>query len=277
MKSGSLIFLLVISNILVFNSLFKERLSEPIVYFFDVGQGDSGLIRTNGIDVLVDTGPGKSVLYGLERALPKTDKYIDLIIISHPHADHYGGLGHILSDYEVGTVIWNGSGSSEELNAVIAKAKEKGISVIVLFAGSVIRSEGLDMRVVYPPHGAEEELLSGNDGSLVILSEFGGIKGLFTGDIARKAEPLVSAVNFPELDFLKIPHHGSDSSSSHALISAMDPLVAVLSVGKNGYGLPDKAVLERFSSFGIPVFRTDETGGLKMELGGGKLMVKSLE
>ena len=277
MKSGSLIFLLVVSNFLVFSSFLGERPSGPSVYFFDVGQGDSALIRANGMDILVDAGPGKNVLYGLERALPKMDKYIDLVVVSHPHADHYGGLGHILSGYEVGAVAWNGSGSSEELSAIIGKAEEKGIPVIRFFAGSSIRSEGLNIEIVYPPRGTEEKILAGNDGSLVLFAELGEMGGLFAGDIARKAEPLVSAVKFPKLDFLKIPHHGSDSSSSYALISAANPSVAVLSVGKNSYGLPDGAVLERFSSFGIPVFRTDKEKGIKIGNDGGELIIKSLE
>lgn len=277
MRSGSLIFLLIISNILVWSSFWGERSSEPLVYFFDVGQGDSGLIRVNGMDILIDAGPGKSVLYGLEQALPKMDKYIDLVVLSHPHADHYGGLDYILSDYEVGAIAWNGSDSSEELNAVIGKAKEKGIPAIRFFAGSAIRSDGLDVKVVYPPREAEDEVLAGNDGSLVLFAEFGEIRGLFAGDIARKAEPLVSAVKFPKLDFFKIPHHGSDTSSSYALISATSPSVAVLSVGKNNYGLPDETALERFASFGIPVFRTDKEKGIKIGLSGGKLIIKSLE
>ena len=277
MKPGLLIFLLAVSNALVWSSLSGRSETEASVFFLDVGQGDSALLAVNGLDILVDAGPGKNVLYELEKVLPKTDKYIDLAVVSHPHADHYGGLEYVLSDYEVGAVVWNGAESAGGFNKILDIARERGIPAVNLSAGDSISSDDLDIKIVYPPEGTDEEILSGNDGSLVMFSAMGNLSGIFTGDIARKAEPLVSAVDFPDVDFLKIPHHGSNASSSSSLIMAANPLVAVMSVGKNSYGLPDEEVFQRFSLAGIPVFRTDEENGIRLLKEDGNLKVLSLE
>ena len=278
MQSGLLIFLLAISNITVFNAVAGGFFQQNSVAFLDVGQGDSSLVRAYGADILIDVGPDKSVMRGLERLLPRTDKYIDLIIISHPHLDHYGGLEHILSAYDVGAIVWNGADSVERLNALLEKAKTLGIPVIRLFAGSAIRSTGFDMQIVYPVRQAEEKLLAENDGSLVILTETSGLTGLFTGDIGTKPEALISAIPFPEIDFLKISHHGSNTSSSYEFLTATNPRIATLSVGqRNRYGLPNREVLNRFSALGIPVFRTDEKGNIVLTIANNKLRVHSIE
>ncbi|MFA4999527.1 MAG: MBL fold metallo-hydrolase [Parcubacteria group bacterium] len=275
MKQGLLIFLLAVSNVLILLSVVKDD-ADASISFFDVGQGDGSLIRLGKVDVLIDAGPGKSVLYGLENVIPKTDKYIDLVVISHPHADHYGGLEDVLSNYSIGAIVWNGSSEDERFNAIIEKAGERGIQIINLFAGSAIRTERLDMKVIYPPREADK-LLSGNNSSLVIFTEAGELTGLFTGDIERNAESAISAILFPEVDFLKVPHHGSSVSSSYGFLSALNPAVAVISVGQNSYGLPNSATLERLASFNIPVFRTDKLGSIKLVKKNEKLYVKSLE
>jgi len=278
MQSGLLIFLLAVSNITVFVSIAGGFFQQNSVAFLDVGQGDSSLIRAYGADILIDIGPDKSVMRGLERLLPRTDKYIDIIIISHPHLDHYGGLEHILSAYDVGAIIWNGAESVERLNALLEKAKTLDIPVIRLFAGSVIRSTGFNMRIVYPTRQAGEKLLAENDGSLVIFTETTGLTGLFTGDIGTQPEALISAIPFPEIDFLKISHHGSNTSSSYEFLTAINPRIATLSVGqRNRYGLPNREVLNRFSALGIPIFRTDEKGNIVLTIANNKLRVQSIE
>ncbi|MFA5052572.1 MAG: MBL fold metallo-hydrolase [Parcubacteria group bacterium] len=276
MKSGLLIFLLVISNIFVFREAVKNQ-NEISVSFLDVGQGDSSLIRSEGIDLLIDTGPRKNVLYELTHVIPKTDRYIDLIVISHPHADHFGGLEYVLSDYDVGAIITSGSETEKEFNAVLNKARDKNIPVINFFAGSSVKTKLLELEIVYPPKGTPEEKLKDNDGSLVIFASIGELNGLFPGDITRKSEAVISAINFPETDFLKVPHHGSATSSSDGFLSAINPLVAVISVGQNSYGLPKEETIKKFTDRGIPVFRTDDTGGVKIEKNRGKLRVKSID
>jgi competence protein ComEC len=277
MKFALLISLLIVSNILVFNSLKKDIIGAESVYFFDVGQGDSGLIRSENINLLIDAGPGKNIISSLEKTLSKSDKYIDVLIISHPHADHYAGLNYLLLNYEIGAVVWNGAESVREFNSTLEKVRERDIPVVKAFSGTSITSDNLNMRVIYPPRYAKEELLADNDGSLVIFADINGLTGLFTGDIAREAEAIISAVNFPEIDFLKIPHHGSNVSSSNTFLSAIRPAVGILSVGKNSYGLPSDGALNRFKFLGIPVFRTDETGGVSVKKEEATLKLKSLE
>ena len=278
MQSGLLIFLLAVSNITVFNAVAGGFFQQNSVAFLDVGQGDSSLVRAYGADILIDVGPDKGVIRGLERLLPRTDKYIDLIIISHPHLDHYGGLEHILSAYDVAAIAWNGADSVKRLNALLEKARILDIPVVRLFTGSMIRSSGFNMLIVYPRRQAEEKLLAENDGSLVMLTETAGLTGLFTGDIGTQPEALISAIPFPEIDFLKISHHGSNTSSSYEFLVAVNPQIATLSVGRrNRYGLPNREVLNRFSDLGIPVFRIDEKGNIVLTIANNKLRVHSIE
>ncbi len=276
MKSGLLIFLLLTSNALIFSFVYSLAPSYSFD-FLDVGQGDGNLIQASGVEILIDIGPGQRILSALENSLRRRDKYIDLIIISHPHLDHYGGLEYILDNYEIGAIAWNGSSSVKRLNALFEIARKRDIPIINLFAGSRIRTTGLNMQIIYPPYGAEESLLAENDGSLVALANINGLSGVFTGDIGVKTESLISAIDFPAIDVLKIPHHGSRTSSSRALLSAINPLVATLSVGRNNYGLPDEDVLARYAEFDIPVFRTDKHGNIRITENNNKLRIKSLE
>jgi competence protein ComEC len=276
MRLGLLIFLLAVFNAGVF--LFPlEKNSPASVSFLDIGQGDSSLISSDGIDILVDAGPGKSILYELQRKLGQNDKYIDLIIISHPHKDHYGGLEYILSHYDIGAFIWNGANSGDAgFEDILKKIDEVGIPSINLFAGSLIKSESINLSIIYPSREIEEKILKDNDGSLVVLAKIDNMAGLFTGDIEKNPESILSAVNFPDIDFLKVPHHGSSSSSSQGFISAVRPAVGVVSVGRNSYGLPKQEIIERYASFGIPLYRTDKLGSITIEKKEEKLIIKSI-
>lgn len=277
MKFLLLIFLLAASNILIYSSFIKITALSPSISFFDVGQGDSSLIQINGIDILIDAGRGRRVIYEIEKVLSKQDKYIDIALITHPHKDHYEGLNYILDFYEIGIIIWNGAEPDDELKKIFDKARQKEISIINLFAGSTISSNDLQMKIIHPQKETSDSLLQENDGSLVIFASLGEITGLFTGDITHRTESILATIDFPKTDVLKIAHHGSRTSSSYNLISSLMPTLAVLPVGHNNYGLPDEDVLERFNALNIPVFRTDKEGGVRITKDNNKIQVRSLE
>jgi competence protein ComEC len=276
MKLGSLIFFLLAADIAIF-SMFLSGENGASITFFDVGQGDGCLITADEVDIMIDAGPGKDILYELEERMGMFDDYIDIVVISHPHADHYGGLEYVLREYGVGMVIHNGAVSDERFEEIISLAEDKGVPIFHMSGGMGIKGTGFSIDALYPPLGASQERLSGNDGSLVLLTDISGLRGLLTGDIGYSVESLISAIDLPVMDFLKVPHHGSASSSSSSFISSVSPLVAVLSVGRNSYGLPREEIIERFSVAGISLYRTDKLGSINVEKKDGKLMIRSID
>lgn len=278
MKLRLLIFLLALCDALIFFPLLAVN-RKPAVFFMDVGQGDSFLVSSGGggVDILIDTGPGKSVLYELEKILGRRDRYIDAIVLTHPHSDHFGGLEYVFSRYDAGIFLWSGAASSDAGFAkALSLAERKRVPFEKLAAGDKLKSKGIYMTAVYsPPEFPEKDFLE-NDGSIVLYADVSGLKGIFPGDVGLRPESRISSAGFPSVDFLKVGHHGSASSSSYGFLKAVNPSVAVLSVGKNSYGLPKKEVLDRFASLGIPVYRTDELGALKIEKIAGKIIVSSL-
>src|SRR3989344_5714884 len=115
MKFLSSIFLVLIGfNFIVWQGVMDRAIEDPLrVYFLDVGQGDSQLIIfPDGVKVLIDGGPSKEILFELGEILPPTDRYIDLVMITHAQLDHYGGIGYVVERYQVGGFIFNGEGGS---------------------------------------------------------------------------------------------------------------------------------------------------------------------
>ncbi len=244
------------------------------IYFFDVGQGDSTLtVLPGGVKILTDGGPDKSVLSGIGKTLSPIDRYIDLVILSHPEVDHFIGLISVLERYRVGAFVWNGrerdNDSWRELQAAL---KSKDVPVIVLGDNDKIIYKGSELKII-SPDGKLAESSKLNNASLVALLSSGGIKTLFTGDIGFEVEnKLVNEHNL-DIDVLKVPHHGSKHSSSSAFLNETTPLLSVIQVGKNRYGHPAKETLARLTQVGSSIYRNDEWGLIHLVALNGKLNV----
>src|SRR3989338_1496113 len=133
-----LIFSLLIFNTLTWGYIFypKNQLDNLNLYFLDVGQGDSELISFDNVRILVDGGPGAQVLEKLSEILPITDRYIDLIILTHPHLDHFGGLIDVLKNYQVGVIIENGfTHDTSQFNYFEKVVEDKKIKRVALHEG----------------------------------------------------------------------------------------------------------------------------------------------
>ena len=156
------------------------------IYFFDIGQGDSEMIILPGnIKVLIDGGPDKKILNELADILSPTDRYIDLIVLSHPQMDHFAGLIDVLKRYKVGAFIYNGregeAGAFQDLKKVL---KENSALKIILAQGDKIKYQENIFDVLSPPKEflASKEL---NDTTLVLKMTIGNFRALFTGDIGE--------------------------------------------------------------------------------------------
>ena len=220
------------------------------IYFLDVGQGDSELIiLPGGAKVLIDAGnPDGKVLKTLAEVLPPHDRYIDILFMTHPQLDHFGGFIDVLKNYEVGAFIGNGrKGTAGAYPELIAELKRKGVSYVRLEEGDRILYGGAEMDILSP---SGHNLLSAelNDTSLVTLLKDKNFRALFTADIGFNVESELMKKYDLSADILKVGQHGSRFSSGVEFLKAVNPKVAVIEVGKNNYGHPTPSALARLKS-----------------------------
>lgn len=259
--------------------------------FFDVGQGDAALIETpEGARMLVDAGPaftlpgarrfdaGERVLAPALRAL--WIRRIDVLAVTHPDADHAGGARALLEGFRVGEVwIPAGAEQAEGVASLLAAARVRGVPVHALAHGDVRLIAGRTrVEVLGPPREAAPRVSpphSGpprggwNDRSLVLRVNSAGTRLLLAGDIEVDGErELIRAGGDLRADVLKVPHHGSNTSSHSEFLAAVRPRVAVISAGAwNRFGFPAPGALRRLEQVGARVFRTDRHGAITVTLG----------
>lgn len=278
-KKFAYVFLTVLSvgSIFVWSAIFAQTTNFLEVHFFDVGQGDSIFIETpDKKQVLIDGGPDKTVLEKLNQIMPFYDRKIDLLILTHPDADHITGLINILDYYQVGHILTSGF---EKDTAVYRKWRElineKSISMTIAQAGQkVILGKGIVLEILWP----EQPLIgikNANNASVVSKLIYGQAEFLLTGDIEKKIEGILLERNWNlESDILKIPHHGSKTSSSYNFIQAVSPKMAIISVGENNrYKHPHQDILERFKN--TTILRTDKNGDILILTNGNLFNIKT--
>lgn len=193
-----------------------------------------------------------------------TDRYIDLILLSHPQTDHFTGLIDVLKRYQVGVFIFNGrSGTVDSWSKLIKVIKENKIPAVVLAAGDKIHYLNSQFNFLLPDKNFIEST-DLNETTLVSLLQSQNSKILFTGDIDAKIEDYLIRKYDLDIDVLKVSHHGSKFSSGEKFLSNISPKIAVIEVGKNSYGHPTKEVLKNLASVGAQIFRTDKDGTIKL-------------
>ncbi len=276
MKSLSSIYLgLFLINCLVWYWVAVGKSHDYLnLYFMNVGQGDSALaILPGGAKILFDGGPDKSLLSGLGKILPSTDRRIDLIILSHPQADHFTGLISLLDRYDIGYFIWNGRQSeTESWKSLTSSLRLKRVNTLHLMDGDSIKYRESEIKFLSPD---ETELKDTELNNTVLVTELfsGGIKTLFTGDIGFDVERHLAEKYDTNLDILQVAHHGSKYSSGDEFLREATPAVSVIQVGKNTYGHPTKEALDRLASVGSAIYRNDKDGTVHIEAYKGKLNI----
>jgi len=271
---------LIVTLVLVWTAVFAEAQKTENqllkVTFFDVGQGDSIFIETpGGRQILIDGGPDNTVLGKLAKEMPFYDRDIDIVVATHPDADHIAGLVDVLENYDIGLVIdsgdFKGTGVFQEYLDIL---KERNYSYKKARAGDRIKiGEDIILEILNP----EEELHEkSNNNSVVIRMDYRDDSFLFTGDAERLVEyKLVRRGRNIDVDVMQVAHHGSKTSSSALFLEEVRPELAVISVGENNrYRHPYSAVLENLEKYGIKVLRTDILGDIKFLSDGRGILVQ---
>ncbi|MDP2651162.1 MAG: ComEC/Rec2 family competence protein [bacterium] len=269
---------LALANLLVWLAAYGRVAGDELsVYFLDVGQGDAILIDspTHG-RVLIDGGKNRKVLSELGKVLPFGARRIDVLIATHPDADHIGGLPEVVSRYRVGAYIQPDVKSDSSLDDELdRRVKAKNIPELMAERGMVINfNDGARLTILFPNQDVSS--WDTNDASVVARLTYGESEFLLTGDAGLKTEQiLVNLGDTLESDVLKAGHHGSRTSTSPNFATAVGPLFAVISAGKdNSYGHPHKEVLNTLNNIGSRILNTAESGTIKFETDGKSLRIK---
>lgn len=245
----------------------EERMD---VYVLDVGQGDSSLIQTpNNITVLIDGGPDNTVLPALGEYLPFHQRYIDYVILTHPHADHVTGLVEVLRRYKVGKVIMTGvAHSSADYRAFLTEIQEQNIPVMIIEKPEHLQLGDVVLEFVAPleSYAGVENVHNLNNTSIITRVVYDDVAFLFPGDAEKEEElEVVSSGQELQAQVLKLGHHGSSTSSTKIFLDAVQPEVGIVSAGiDNDFGHPHERILSRMKQYGISVARTDFDGDIHL-------------
>jgi len=252
------------------------------VSFLDVGQGDAILIQKGNQQVLVDGGPSPQALtLELGDRMPFWDRTIELVVLSHPHADHLTGLVEVLHRYRVEQVLYADSDDDSPLyEEWLGLIEERGVKRTIAQAGQEIDlGDGVIIKVLNPTvpplTGTGSDI---NNNSLVLRLSYDKFSFLLAADIEQEAEfELIGQRADLTSTVLKVGHSGSNTSTTPQFLAAANPQVAVISVGENPFGHPSGEVVERLEQkLGSEnIFRTDEQGTIEFITDGQRLWVKT--
>jgi competence protein ComEC len=238
------------------------------IAFLDVGQGDAIFIQTpSGRQIIVDGGRFPSVLSEhLGRQIPFWDREIDLVVATHPEADHINGLPGVFDRYRVGRLLTNGeTRNAGAMAALLTAAQTQETPIIPVSAGEIIQlGDGVKLEVLNPPGLLNPQ--NSNQNSVAFRLTYGSFSIVLPGDTEMLAEQAMIQSGRPlQAVVLKAGHHGSNTSSTTPFLSAVRPQVVVISAGQdNQFGHPHPEMLQRVADTGAIILRTDELGTIEV-------------
>ncbi len=248
------------------------------VSFLNVGQGDSiFIVAPSGRQTLIDGGANSIVLRALSKVIPWYDRTIDVVIPTHPDADHIGGLVDVLQRYKVGTIVHSDvEGDTATAKALVdATAKEDAVKVTARRGQIINLGGGAYLEVLFPDRSVTH--VETNTACVVTRLVYGKTSFMLSCDAPKEIENYLVRLDGADLhsDVLKTGHHGSKNSSSELFVGFVNPTYGVFSRGcKNKYGHPAPEVVALFERFGIPTSDTCKDGTITFVSDGQTVMKK---
>ncbi|HBY3339581.1 TPA: MBL fold metallo-hydrolase [Clostridioides difficile] len=233
------------------------------IHMIDVGQGDSILVQTpTNKNILIDGGDEDSENIIISYLRQKRIKTIDIIIATHPDSDHIGSLDNVIKKFNVNSIYMpEQSTDSEAYQNLINSCTDKNLSIQYLYKNDVLNIDNnINIYVLSPSYIQEESNLN----SIVFKLTFNDNSFLFMGDAEEEnKKEILHSFKLNNINFIKIGHHGSNSSSSLEFIKKISPDIAAISCGyKNQYGHPHREVINNLKQNHVSIYRTDRIGDI---------------
>lgn len=247
------------------------------ISYLDVGQGDAAYIKVNDMDILIDAGPKSDVDKLIKQLEEKNIDDFEIIVATHPHEDHIGGMTKVLQSYKVENFYMpKVEHSTKTFENMIKEVEKQGLKVKVLKEGvNIDIGEGALLETFSPN---QEEYNNLNNYSPIMKLTFGNNSFLFTGDAEKDVEEEVLKTYKDKLDsdVIKFGHHGSSTSSSQSFIEAVSPDYGIISCGvDNSYGHPHREILKLIQDMNIEAYRTDIQGQITVISDGNNIDIKT--
>ena len=245
------------------------------VSYLDVGQGDSAYIKINDYDILIDAGPRSDSDRLLEQLKAKNIDDFEMIIATHPHEDHIGGMTEVFKQYDVENFYMPSvTHTTKTFENMVKAVANEGIKIQNIKEGMNFDfGNGAKIDVYSPMYESYEEF---NDYSPIMKLTFGETELIFTGDAEAHAETEVVA-KYPDnlkADVLKFGHHGSSTSSTNEFLKSVSPEYGIISCGvDNKYGHPHRETLDKISKYNIKSYRTDTQGQITLTSDGKNIKI----
>jgi len=268
--------ILFLVNAIIWSQLIRGEEHRLSVSFLEVGQGDAIFIQgPTGTQILIDGGPDRSVLRELGKMMPWWDRTIDVVIATHPDADHISGLIDVLERYRVSYILESGvkNDTPQAESMLRAIANENAVYTLARRGQVIDLGEGAQLEILFPDRDVND--VETNTASIVARLVYGNTSFMFTGDSPQEIEKYLVVLDGASLlsTVLKAGHHGSKTSSSIEFVGFVDPEYAVFSRGcDNNYGHPHREIVEIFNRFDVQTFDTCTDGRITFTSDGVTIM-----
>jgi competence protein ComEC len=272
MKTWKYIFgvlILITSVLLVAIFSFPDKKLHLIAC--NVGEGDAILAVYGNTQILFDGGPDNKVLDCLSSYLPFWDREIELVVLTHPDSDHYTGLIEVFRRYKIDNFLANKlENSSQGYQMLVKEVGGSNSRVFFPKQGMKLGIGSIYLDILWPLDTLEVPLeISANESSnkfsIVTNLSLGNFDALITGDIDPVSEDrLVAAGSIKEVEYIKVPHHGSKNGLTQRLLETVMPKLAIISVGKNPWGHPHQEILGMLEGKNVKTLRTDLNGNIEI-------------